>query len=115
MVSRNEADMQLKDSSFFKKVRSIFKGIYWAWVALWFLDMVSVLICLLIPPPDNPFSRFVFYVNLGYAELLIISMSCLALTITIVSIFKRRISILEFLVLLPLCFMLLIFAPNWRT
>lgn len=107
--------MQLKDSSFFRKVRPIFKSIYWAWITLWFLDMVSVVICLFIPPPDNPFSRFVFYVNLGYAGLVILSMLCLALTITMVSIVRRKISILEFLVLFLLCVVLLFFAPNWRT
>ena len=68
-----------------------------------------------IPPPDNSFSRFVFYVNLGYAGLVIFSMLFLAITIAIVFIVRRKISILEFIVFFLLYVVLLFFAPNWRT
>lgn len=107
--------MQLSNSSFFRNVRPLFKSIYWAWIILWFLDMVSLVICLFIPPPDNSFSRFVFYVNLGYARLVILSMLCLAITIAIVSIVRRKLSMLESLVFFLLCVVLIFLAPNWRT
>jgi len=77
--------------------------------------MFFLVVCLFVSPPDNAFSRFIFYVNLGYAELLILSMLCLAITILVVSIARQRISILESLAFFLLCAVLIFLAPNWHT
>lgn len=107
--------MRLNRFNILQEMWGIFRLIYWGCIILWFLDMASLAICLFIPPPDNSFSRFIFYVNLGYAKVVILFMQCLAVTIAVVSITRRSISILELLVFSLLCLVLLIFVPNWRT
>ena len=107
--------MQLNDSAFLRKMLLILKSIYWAWLALWILDMLCLMSALFIMPEDNSFSEFVLYTNLVYAGFIHFSMQSLSVIIIVISIIRRKVSAWELLAFSLLCGVMFFFVPNWHT